>query len=308
MLLSAVRPSRLLRLSILPAALLLGACQSKLEADIGVSTPPATIESLNISVPYVDFKDTDSDVHSFDADDDSTFDILEYLNDDDDDNDDDVFKVFEDKSAKGDYASVRPRFDVSAGSLVTSTGAEYPLTLVSQPDYISYPLSVGKDDSETLLLTLELTFSLIDDTSNSGDYEFKPVIRVARSDTAGEIDGTISTSLVQASSCRDGRTVGTGVAAYLYSGSGITPTDYYKTDDVTNSNQPVAAAFVEYSSDDDAYAFKIRNVEPGTYTIAWTCQADSEDPETDDDLTFIESEDVTVSTSSTSTVSFTGSD
>lgn len=286
-------------------AILLGGCQAQLGADLGVSRTGSAIAAVNLAIPYVDFEDSDEAVHSFDTEQSDAFDVLQHYSDDDDANDADTYKLFSDNSAKGNYISVRPRFDVSSASVTTSSGAQYPLSLVAQPDYLTYAVDIGNDDSASMVLTLELPFSLIDDVGNSGTYELQPVIRVARVDSAGTITGTIATSVVQASACRSGRTAGTGVAAYLYDGSGVTPTDYFRTDAVVNVKQPVAAAFVKYSATADAYAFEIDNVAPGTYTIAWTCQADSENPIADDQLVFNNSEDVTVSSSATSSVSFT---
>ena len=47
------------------------------------------------------------------------------------------------------------------------------------------------------------------------------------------------------------------------------------------------------------------DVAPGTYTIAWTCEADGEHPDENDGLTFKNSETLTVSASATSSVTFT---
>lgn len=292
-------------LPLFGAAILLSGCESKLGADLGVSPPAATVRAVRLAIPYVDFEDSDGAVHSFDTDRAAAFDTLQHYSDDDDGNDADTYKLFSDNDAKGDYVAIRPRFDVSDATVTDSSGTQYPLTLAAQPDYQSYALDVGKDDSASLVLTLELPFSLINQVGSGGGYELQPVIRVARVDTAGTISGTIATGLVQASACRNGRTAGTGVAAYLYTGSGVTPTDYFRTDTAVNIKQPVAAAFVQYSADDDAYDFEIDNVAPDTYTIAWTCQADAEQPDVDDGLTFQDSETVTVSSSATSTVDFT---
>lgn len=288
----------------LAAAVLLGGCEAKLGADLAVSAPAATIKSVTLAIPEVDFEDSDGAVHSFDTERSDAFDTLQHYSDDDTGNDADTFKLFSDNDAKGDYVAIRPRFDVGDAAVIDSSGTQYPLTLAAQPDYQSYPLDVGNDDSANLVLTLELPFSLIDQVASGGGYELQPVLRIADVDTAGTISGSIATALVQASGCRNGRSAGSGVAAYLYAGSGVTPTDYFRSDAVVNVNQPLAAAFVHYSADDDAYDFEIDNVAPDTYTVAWTCQADAEQPDVDDGLVFQDSETVTVSSSATGTVDF----
>lgn len=299
------RTRRALVLSALGAAIVLSGCQAQLETDLAVSPAGPTITAVSLAIPDVDFEDSDAAVHSFDTERSDAFDVLQHYSDDDAGNDADTFKLFSDNSAKGDYVAVRAQFDVSNASVTTRDGTQYPLSLVAQPDDQHYALNVGKNDKANLILTLELSFSLIDDTSGSGGYQLQPVIRVARSDTEGTISGTIATSVVQASACRAGRSAGVGVAAYLYDGSGVTPTDYFRSDTLVNVKQPIAAAFVQYSATTDAYAFEIDHIVPGTYTIAWTCQADNENPIADDQLVFNNSADATVGTSATSTVTFT---
>ncbi|MGH8443696.1 MAG: hypothetical protein ACREVL_00455 [Solimonas sp.] len=285
------------RLGLVPALLLLGACQAQVSVDLAASAPSGA-SAVTLAVPYVDLEDSGGSAHNFDASDSSVFDALDYT-------DGDRRELISEDDVAATYTGVRARFDVDNAYVTQSDGTQVPITLAAQPDYVDVSLDVGDNDSATLILTLELPFSLIDRTDSEGDYELQPVLRVAKSDEAADLSGTIAKSVVEASACRAGRTAGAGVAVYLYSGSGVTPTDYYRSDTVVNTNQPVAVAFVAYSATDEAYDYTIRNLAPGTYTAAWTCQADDEQPDQNDSLVFKSSDDVTISSGTASTLDFT---
>jgi hypothetical protein len=285
--------------AVLPATLLLGACQAKLGVDFATSAPSGSPTSLTLAVPSVDLEDSGGSFHNFDSSDTAAFDVLAY-------DDGDRKELLSETDAAATYVAVRTQFDVGDAYVTQTDGTKVPVSLSAQPEYVDVNLDLGDNDSATLIVTLELPFSLIDRTGTSyADYELQPVLRVAKADSAGELSGTIAKSVVEASACRNGRTAGTGVAVYLYSGSGVTPSDYYRTDTAVNANQPVASALVSYSSTDEAYDYTIYNLAPGTYTVAWTCEADDEHPDQADGLTFNSSETVTIADGATGTVDFT---
>lgn len=283
--------------AVLPLLLLLGACNARLGVDLAAS-PPAGATAVTLAAPYVDLEDSGGNVDSYDTERGTAFDLLPYA-------DGDRTELVSKDDVSASYAGVRVRFDTDNAYVTLGSGTQVPISLAAQSDYVELSLDLGDNDAETLIVTLELPFSLIDRTDTDGDYELQPALRVAKAGDAGELSGTIAKSIVEASACRAGRTAGSGVAVYLYSGSGITPSDYYRTDSAVNSRQPVAAAFVDYSATDEAYAYAIHHLAPGTYTVAWTCQADAEHPDENDGLAFKSSEDVTVSGGDTATVDFT---
>lgn len=283
-------------LSVLACLSLLGACQAQLDVDLAASAP-AGVEAVTLAAPYVDLEDSDGGFHSFDSASDAAFDLLDFA-------DGSRQSLISENDAAATYTGVRVRFDVDAASVTRSDGTQRPLTLAAQPDYADVDLHLGDSDSATLVLTLELPFSLVDRSASEGDYELRPVLRAARADEAGELNGTIAKSLVEAEGCRAGRSAGSGVAVYLYEGSDVTPGDYFRSDSVVNLHQPVASAAVAYSATDEAYAYAIYHLAPGTYTAAWTCQADAEQPEVDDGLVFQDAGTVTISSGDTATLDF----
>jgi acetyltransferase-like isoleucine patch superfamily enzyme len=99
----------------------------------------------------------------------------------------------------------------------------------------------------------------------------------------GSITGVIRMSLLNHSSCSDGR------AVYIFQGSTVIPNDM----GAINAN-PVAVAPVELDPSAENYRYKITFLPAGGYTVAFTCQAKEDNPKTDDDISFLSTGNVTV--------------
>lgn len=128
----------------------------------------------------------------------------------------------------------------------------------------------GKDGNFILRSTLKLerdnhvVYST--DTDNSDDV----VVAVP-----GSIAGTVALSLLRGTSCD--RTT----AVYLFQGFSVAP------DDVdSNAPNPVATAYVLYDSSIGTFAYSFDSVNPGDYTVAFTCQVLRDNPDTDDPIAF----------------------
>ncbi len=84
------------------------------------------------------------------------------------------------------------------------------------------------------------------------------------------------------------------------------PTDYSGTvtpDDIDGIDpDPIKSVKAQYV--EDSYHYSVASLEPGDYTVAATCQADRDDPATDDlndtiqDVTFVGTDTVSVSAGS----------
>ncbi|MFT4047612.1 MAG: hypothetical protein QM661_13090 [Solimonas sp.] len=301
-------PRRLLPTLGLLAVPLFTACQSELSADLAVSAPTGASKVV-LNVTKVDLEKESGSVTEYSTGIDDAFDLLPYSQDEDY-NDDDSYEgrleLIDKDSVTGDFVGIRPVFDATDSYVQLTSGTQVPISISSQADYAAISLSLSNNDtsgsdSEDIVITLELPFSLVE-SSDSSEYEFTPVIRAVKKDKSGSISGTIPESSVTSGSCNS--SAGSGVAVYVYSGSGVTPVDYYDDGSSANSYQPLASSLLTYDSSDSEYIFKIRYLPPGDYTVAWTCDAASDVPNTSDSLTFIDSEDVTVTAGSTSSVTF----
>jgi hypothetical protein len=131
-----------------------------------------------------------------------------------------------------------------------------------------------------------------------GRYFLKPAFRMLDVTAYGALEGTIAGSFVNdpANMCTtDDVDPDVGNVVYVFAGKGVTP------DDVDGVDDPVATVEAKPNAAGD-YVYRTL-LAPGDYTVAFTCQAASDGPETDDMLTFLPAVDIT-NTGDTTTVDF----
>lgn len=269
------------------SALLLTACEGELIVDL-TDAPVDGARRVEMTVSAIELLDSEGDVTTIDPDYTSSFDLLDYR-------DGATLRLLAaDGELDDSFIGLRLRFDDAESYVRDDSGTSIPLELLSAGEYAAVDLTFDGTTSASLVVDLDLRFSLIDSIDELGSYQMVPVIRVVDADTAGSVSGTIATDLVNNADCRDGRDLGTGVAVYLYPGSDVTPADYYDDGTATSLVQPVGSAAVSYDSDSDTWAYAFHYVAPGDYTLAWTCAADDEHPREADELPFQASANVTV--------------
>jgi Domain of unknown function (DUF4382) len=102
----------------------------------------------------------------------------------------------------------------------------------------------------------------------------KPADRLVDNTTVGNIQGVVSNTLVPGG-CEPG--------AYLYSGTVTTPEDINSTAPSTDTNQPLASKVVVANSQPPFY-YQFTFLPPGSYTVAFTCQAGQDNPDQADSV------------------------
>ncbi len=178
------------------------------------------------------------------------------------------------------------------GSFVTlAGGTQAAINPPSTRTYADIDITLGEFESERLVVDLNTRFSLVD--TGTGTYDLEPAVRAARPSETGTVTGVVSTAIVEGIACAQGRPFGTGVAVYAFSGTGATLNDY------VGQTNLVAADDVEPDSGSGAYRYELHFLPAGSYTLALTCEADEDDPATDDAVTFTSSGNVTVPSSGT---------
>jgi hypothetical protein len=100
----------------------------------------------------------------------------------------------------------------------------------------------------------------------------KPVERLVDNTTVGNIQGQVSATLVPAG-CTPG--------VYLYSGTVTAPEDMNSTAPATDTNQPLASK-VPVATSQPPYYYQFTFLQPGSYTLAFTCQAALDNPDVAD--------------------------
>ena len=270
---------------------ILAGCDAKITVDLAAAQY-GDADKVNLAIEGVDLLDEDGSNHEFDSDANSTINVLDYSEGDT------VTLVDDGKIAQGRYTGLRLRFAGSGSALVTSDGAEYPIDIGNALSYADMDADLGDKDSVEQTVVLETRFSLYPSTTVSGHYTLTPVLRVVRADRSGSIAGTVDDDLVRSDSCRQSRTLGTGVAVYAFSGANVTPRDYVQN----QGGSPVASADVAVSSDSTTFSYSFPALAAGSYTLALTCNADSENPTINDGLSFLASSSVVLAEGESETV------
>ena len=139
-------------------------------------------------------------------------------------------------------------------------------------------------------------------------YFLKPAFRMLDVTAFGALQGTIAAAKVGTSldpavnpCAKDNNTdLDVGNVVYVFSGPGVA------ADDIDGTGDPVATVAATRNAAGD-YVYRTL-LAPGTYSVAFTCQAGNDDPDTDEtgtpkELVFLPEVDIT-NTGNTSTVDF----
>jgi hypothetical protein len=111
------------------------------------------------------------------------------------------------------------------------------------------------------------------------------------------LTGTVAMPLVTAAGCANDLNLDIGNSVYIYEGAGVVPDDFDEA-----APEPVATTAVKQNQTGD-YVYETL-LSPGTYTVAFTCQAMSDMPDTSEDIVFVAPTNATIVDGQTLTVSF----
>ncbi|MDH5766106.1 MAG: DUF4382 domain-containing protein, partial [Gammaproteobacteria bacterium] len=150
---------------------------------------------------------------------------------------------------------------------------------------IIHDIEVEANGSVNFVIDFDLRKSIVE---AGGNYSLKPVLRIADLNNTGSLTGiadtTISSTVLNAAAnCLDG-----GMAVYVFEGADTV------TDDIDgDSGDPVASANVVLNGSGE-YEYVVSFLEPGLYTVGLTCDADLDQADTDDVITFVAIENVNI--------------
>lgn len=201
----------------------------------------------------------------------------------------------------GDYEwlamDVNADFDGKFDSFVTTTGGgQEEIRVPSGRVRLVGGFTVEKGQAVQLLFDWELRKGLVRPPGQPGFF-LKPAFRVIDVTELGTLSGTVAlTTLNGGTATATGNAAGTttdtngcladdanldvGNAVYVFAGDSVTPDDIDAMDP-----EPVTVVPVEPNAAGD-YVYRTV-IAPGTYTIAFTCQAGLDDPVKSDDLKFV---------------------
>ena len=169
--------------------------------------------------------------------------------------------------------------DGSQHELNVPGGAQTGLQIINNID-------VGSNADVNLLIDFDLRQSIV--VMGNGDYALSPVLRMVDMDKTGNLTGVIDAALLSSADCSDANPL-TGNAVYVFAGENVTP------DDIDGRNDdPVATANVILNNETGDYEYMVSYLETGEYTVAFTCQADSDQPDSNENIIFSTTENVEV--------------
>jgi hypothetical protein len=191
--------------------------------------------------------------------------------------------------------------------VLTETGAEEEIELRVPSGRLRLVsgFDVGANEGVRLLFDWDMRQGLVY-PPGQGQYMLKPAFRMLDVTEYGALQGTIAAATVGTSldpatnvcASDDNLDLEVGNVVYVFAGA-VTP------DDVDGTDDPVATVAARRNAAGD-YTYRTL-VEPGSYTVVFTCEGGNDDPEAADDITFVSpvgATNPTVNTGNTSTVNF----
>ena len=179
--------------------------------------------------------------------------------------------------------------DFVMDSYIVIDGGEHELEIPSGAQsglQIINNIDVGSNADVNLLIDFDLRQSIV--VLGNGNYVLSPVLRMADLDKTGNLTGIIDPAMLVSGDCSDADPL-TGNAVYVFTGENATP------DDIDGGNDdPVATANVVFNIETGNYEYMVSYLETGDYTMAFTCQADLDQPDSNENIIFSTTENVEV--------------
>lgn len=152
------------------------------------------------------------------------------------------------------------------------SGSQSELKLVSG-------FAVSQDRITELVIDWDLRKALSNPVGQPG-FHLRPALRVTDTGAFGTLRGTVDEALVTDTSCSNDLAAQTGNAVYVFRGMTDTPGDIGDAD-----NDPFVTATVAQDGD-GIYRYEVNFLPVDGYSAAFTCQANDDDPDTDDEIAF----------------------
>ena len=188
-------------------------------------------------------------------------------------------KVNAGRTASDSYVDLR---DGSRHPLFIPSGNQSGLKLIRG-------FTIGAGSTTNFTIDFDLRRSVIRPPGQNGDFLLKPVLRIVDNLQVGTLSGTIASTLIT-TTCKP--------AVYAFTGSSIV------ADDLGGTTEPLVTARVLQSPTSGAYGYRIGFMPVGAYTLALTCESDLDDPEANDTIAFVKTQNATVSVGTTTTANF----
>ena len=159
-------------------------------------------------------------------------------------------------------------------------------------------LTITANQETSFLIDWNLHKGLNEPVGQPGLF-LRPALRIIDMTQFGTLTGTVAMPLVTAAGCANDLNLDIGNSVYIYAGAGVTPDDF-DADAVVPD--PVATTAVTQNQTGE-YVYETL-LSPGTYTVAFTCQAMNDLPDTSEDVVFVQPTNAVIVDGQTLTVPF----
>ena len=191
---------------------------------------------------------------------------------------------------------VNARPDVQDDSFIQLvTGERFPLVIQDGDEAgltVNVPFTVDGDGRVDLVADFDLRRSVIAPPGGLGpNYFFRPALRIVDSREAGAIAGEIDPLRVHAA-CTP--------FVYVFEGTAVQPDDM----DFAAGVEPFTSVAATPDGVSGRFAYRISFLEPGEYTVSFTCDGEVDNPDVNDLVRFEATANATVDADQTTIVDF----
>ena len=158
---------------------------------------------------------------------------------------------------------------------VNSTSCGLPCANTAELS-VNTPFTIASNENDAYVIDFDARKSVLPPNTLGGtEYLLQPEGRVAAILDSGNILGVVPGSLI---------TPGCTPAVYIFSGANATPTDINNS--ASPATQPVTESAVSLNSNTGEYEFTGAFLPAGQYTLAFTCEANMDNPNSADNISF----------------------
>ena len=174
---------------------------------------------------------------------------------------------------------------------IHTSGAQYPLHLDKTDENklrVAHHFCMNDGESKDLTIHFNLRESVLCDLVQQ-ECNMKPVLELVDNSMTGSVSGEVHSSLIDINNkaCSGGNVV------YVYKGHDVIPDDtHHDIHDYHDHTDAATSAHVKHDPVSGKYLYKAAFLHEGDYTVAFTCHAIDDHPETHETIDFAASANV----------------
>lgn len=262
------------RLPFVAAASLLAACTPAIDVSLSVADTDG-LESVRMAITAVQLIDDAGNLHTLSAAGNGPLDLRDLI-------DGQTLLLTDADLDTGRYTGVRLQFGEDPREILRTDGGVWPVTVDDAATFADLDIRLDDGDRASVILTLDLRFSLQPDT-DAAAYTLAPVLHAVATGEAASLSGTLASGALPAAGCAD--ETGEGAAVHLYAGQDRTPADFR-----VGRSGPLASTPIRVM--DGLATFRFDALPAGAYTLAWTCEAAADTPVGGETLSFRDAREI----------------